>query len=43
MQGAKLAGTLTLGSGTEVPCSFQLVRENDLWKLISYNIGSGGG
>jgi hypothetical protein len=42
MQGAKLSGTLTLASGTEVPCSFELVRENDEWKLISYNIGSGG-
>jgi hypothetical protein len=41
LQGAKLAGTLTLGSGTEMPCSFKLVRENDTWKLISYNIGSG--
>jgi hypothetical protein len=41
MQGAKLAGTLTLASGTEIPCSFELVRENDAWKLISYNIGSG--
>ena len=42
MQGAKLAGTVTLASGTEVPCSFELVRENETWKLISYNIGSGG-
>lgn len=41
MQGAKLAGTVTLASGTEVPCSFELVRKNDQWKLISYNIGSG--
>ena len=30
VQGAKLAGTLTLGSGTEVPCSFELVRENGM-------------
>jgi hypothetical protein len=41
MQGAKFSGTLTLASGTEVPCSFELVRENGQWKLISYNIGSG--
>lgn len=41
LQGAKLAGTLTLSSGTEIPCSFRLVRENETWKLISYNIGSG--
>ncbi len=42
LQGAKLAGTLTLTSGTAVPCSFKLVRENETWKLISYNIGAGG-
>jgi len=41
MQGATLAGTLTLASGTEIPCSFKLVRENETWKLISYNIGNG--
>jgi hypothetical protein len=41
LQGAKLAGTLTLASGTEVACSFQLVRENEDWKLIAYNIGAG--
>lgn len=38
--GAQLSGKVTLKSGTEVPASFQLVRENDQWKLISYNIGS---
>ena len=42
MGGAKFEGIVTLKSGTEVPCSFELVRENDTWKLISYNIGSGG-
>jgi len=42
MSGAEFEGTVTLESGTEVPCSFKLVRENDTWKLISYNIGSGG-
>ncbi len=42
MAGAEFEGTVTLKSGTEVPCSFKLVRENDTWKLISYNIGSGG-
>lgn len=41
MAGAEFEGTVTLESGTEVPCSFKLVRENDTWKLISYNIGSG--
>lgn len=40
MSGAEFEGTVTLESGTEVPCSFKLVRENDTWKLISYNIGS---
>ncbi|MGQ0735835.1 MAG: hypothetical protein ACT4QD_19550, partial [Acidobacteriota bacterium] len=38
--GAELAGTVTLRVGTEMPASFKLVRENDVWKLISYNIGS---
>ena len=38
--GAQLSGKVTLKSGTEVPATFQLVRENDQWKLISYNIGS---
>jgi len=33
---------VTLGNGTEVACSFKLVRENDAWKLVSYNIGAGG-
>jgi hypothetical protein len=42
MSGAEFEGTLTLASGTEIPCSFKLVRENDTWKLIAYNIGSGG-
>jgi len=42
MSGAEFEGTVTLESGTEVPCSFKLVRENETWKLISYNIGSGG-
>jgi hypothetical protein len=42
MAGAEFEGTVTLRSGTKVPCSFKLVRENDTWKLIAYNIGSGG-
>jgi len=42
MNGAEFEGTMTLESGTEVPCSFKLVRENDAWKMISYNIGTGG-
>jgi hypothetical protein len=42
MSGAEFEGTVTLRSGTQVPCSFKLVRETDTWKLIAYNIGSGG-
>ncbi|MGH9363509.1 MAG: hypothetical protein ACRD2T_16485 [Thermoanaerobaculia bacterium] len=38
--GAKFSGTVTLESGTEMPASFELVRENDEWKLISYHIGA---
>jgi hypothetical protein len=41
MAGAEFEGTVTLASGTKVPCSFKLVRENETWKLISYNIGAG--
>lgn len=40
MNGAELSGNVTLESGTTVPAQFELVRENDQWKLISYNIGS---
>ncbi len=40
MNGAELSGNVTLESGTVVPAQFKLVRENDEWKLISYNIGS---
>jgi hypothetical protein len=38
--GASLSGSVTLTSGTQVPASFKLVRENGAWKLIGYNIGS---
>lgn len=37
---AKFSGTATLEAGTEVPASFELVRENDEWKLIAYRLGS---
>lgn len=40
--GAQLSGTATLESGTEVPVSFGLVRENDEWKVISWEIGRDG-
>lgn len=40
MNGAEFSGNVTLESGTTVPAQFELVRENDQWKLISYNIGS---
>lgn len=39
-EGAVLAGTLTLRSGTKMPANFRLVEENDTWKLLGYNIGS---
>ena len=38
--GAELSGNVTLESGSKVPASFKLIRENGQWKLISYNIGS---
>jgi hypothetical protein len=38
-EGAKLGGTATLASGTQVPVSFHLVKEKDTWKLISYHLG----
>ncbi|MGE5233648.1 MAG: hypothetical protein ACM3OB_06015 [Acidobacteriota bacterium] len=41
LSGAKLAGTLTLQAGTEVPAYFKLVKENGAWRLIAYRIGSG--
>ena len=40
MNGAELSGNVTLETGTVLPAQFKLVRENDAWKLISYNIGS---
>ena len=40
LSGAEFSGTVTLESGTEVPASFSLVKENDEWKLIAYNIGT---
>ena len=40
--GARLAGTLTLQDGTELPASFELVQEGGQWRLIAYQIGSGG-
>ena len=38
--GAELAGSVTLESGTELPATFSLVRENGSWKLIKYYIGT---
>lgn len=40
LSGAELAGTATLTAGTEVPISFSFVKENDVWKLMGYNIGT---
>ena len=39
LSGAKLSGTVTLAAGTQVPASFQLVKENGAWKLLGYRIG----
>ena len=36
---AKLSGSVTLEAGTTLPASFQLVKEGDDWKLISYHLG----
>jgi hypothetical protein len=38
--GAELEGNVTLQSGSKVPARFRLIRENEQWKLIAYNIGS---
>ena len=38
--GAELAGSVTLESGTRVPASFRLVEESGQWKLLGYHIGS---
>jgi hypothetical protein len=36
---ARYSGTVELASGTKMPASFRLVRENGGWKLLSYKIG----
>jgi hypothetical protein len=38
--GAKMTGTVTLKAGTTIPASFELVKERDAWKLISYHLGT---
>ncbi len=38
--GCEFEGTATLEAGTRVPASFSLVKENEVWKLLSYSIGS---
>jgi len=40
LNGATLEGTATLTTGTVVPASFKLVKENGQWKLIAYHLGS---
>jgi hypothetical protein len=37
---AKLEGTVKLEVGTEVPCKFDLVKENGAWRILNYHIGS---
>ena len=39
LNGATLAGTVTLAAGTKMPAEFRLVKENGAWKLIGYHIG----
>jgi hypothetical protein len=38
-EGATIAGTITLDSGTKMPVRMRFVDENGEWKLISYNFG----
>ncbi|MCA1732660.1 MAG: DUF4878 domain-containing protein [Acidobacteria bacterium] len=38
--GAELEGTVTLESGTKLPATFKLVKENGDWKLLAYHLGS---
>jgi len=38
---ASLSGTVTLTGGTQLPASFELVKEGDQWRLTSYQLGSG--
>ena len=40
LAGAELSGTVTLASGTVLPASFKLVKENRAWRLIAYHLGS---
>lgn len=38
--GAELSGTVTLKSGSKLPATFKLIKENEQWKLLAYHIGS---
>lgn len=38
--GAELSGSVTLTDGSQLPASFKLVKEEDEWRLISYQIGN---
>lgn len=38
--GADLSGTVTLKSGSKLPATFKLIKENEQWKLLAYHIGS---
>jgi len=40
LNGAALAGTVTLTGGSQMAADFKLVREKGTWKLIAYHIGS---
>lgn len=39
LEGAHLKGTATLQNGAEVPVSFDLIKVDDTWKLLNYQIG----
>ena len=40
ISGAELSGTVTLKSGSKLPSTFKLIKENERWKLLGYHIGS---
>ena len=41
LNSAALSGTVTLTGGTDLPASFELIKEEGQWRLTSYQLGSG--
>jgi len=39
----KVEGTLTASTGAVVPVAYQLVKENESWKILHIQLGGGGG